>query len=191
MSTWEPTANKHFASGLRFFCRRFPCSQYLILVWAFFSYIYIFSPGFFSICFIWGLFYRFFLIVFLRMAFLLEWGHRRCQDFCLGGGTCPTPPCHSSVAHTFEAVAGSWGSVSAPAVMCGAPERKEIAKKYAPCWCFLLAIHSSSQLETFTIQWTHPLTISTLMQYRPLSRRLDRCDRVIQDEVGDSNGGNV
>ena len=26
---------------------------------------------------------------------------------------------------------------------------------------------------------------------RPLSRRLDRCDRVIQDEVGDSNGGNV
>ena len=40
--------------------------------------------------------------------------------------------------------------------------------------------------------------ISYLMQlnedkkgYRPLSRRLDRCDRVIQDEVGDSNGGNV
>ena len=27
--------------------------------------------------------------------------------------------------------------------------------------------------------------------YRPLSQRLDRCDRVIQDEVGDSNGGNV
>ena len=26
---------------------------------------------------------------------------------------------------------------------------------------------------------------------RPLSRRLDRCDRVIQDEYGDSNGGNV
>ena len=26
--------------------------------------------------------------------------------------------------------------------------------------------------------------------YRPLSRRLDRCDRVIQDESGDSNGGN-
>ena len=24
--------------------------------------------------------------------------------------------------------------------------------------------------------------------YRPLSRRLDRCDRVIQDEVGDSKG---
>ena len=29
------------------------------------------------------------------------------------------------------------------------------------------------------------------LSYRPLSRRLDRCDRVIQDEVGDSNGGNV
>ena len=27
--------------------------------------------------------------------------------------------------------------------------------------------------------------------YRPLSRRLDRCDRVIQDETGDSNGGNT
>ena len=27
--------------------------------------------------------------------------------------------------------------------------------------------------------------------HMPLSRRLDRCDRVIQDEVGDSNGGNV
>ena len=26
---------------------------------------------------------------------------------------------------------------------------------------------------------------------RPLSRRLDRCDRVIQDEIGDSNGGNM
>ena len=29
------------------------------------------------------------------------------------------------------------------------------------------------------------------IHYRPLSRRLDRCNRVIQDEVGDSNGGNV
>ena len=27
--------------------------------------------------------------------------------------------------------------------------------------------------------------------YRPLSLRLDRCDRAIQDESGDSNGGNV
>ena len=27
--------------------------------------------------------------------------------------------------------------------------------------------------------------------YRPLSRRLDRCDRVIQDEVGDSIRGIV
>ena len=31
----------------------------------------------------------------------------------------------------------------------------------------------------------------TVHYNRPLSRRLDRCDRVIQDEVGDSNGGNV
>ena len=27
--------------------------------------------------------------------------------------------------------------------------------------------------------------------HRPLSRRLDRCERVIQDESGDSNRGNV
>ena len=41
---------------------------------------------------------------------------------------------------------------------------------------------------------TEELAISELFfsrQYRPLSRRLDRCDRVIQDESGDSNGGNV
>ena len=28
-------------------------------------------------------------------------------------------------------------------------------------------------------------------QYRPLSRRLDRCDRVIHNESGDPNGGNM
>ena len=33
--------------------------------------------------------------------------HRRSQDFCLGGGTRPTPPSLASVVHTFEAVAGS------------------------------------------------------------------------------------
>ena len=27
--------------------------------------------------------------------------------------------------------------------------------------------------------------------YRPLSRRLDRCDRIIQKESGDPNGGNM
>ena len=53
------------------------------------------------------------------------------QDFCLGGGTRPTPPSLASVVHTFEAVAGSRGSVSAPAVsrvIDGAPERNK--KKY-------------------------------------------------------------
>ena len=30
-----------------------------------------------------------------------------------------------------------------------------------------------------------------IKHYRPLSRRLDRCDRVSQDESGESNGGNV
>ena len=59
--------------------------------------------------------------------------HRRSQDFSLAGATRPTPPSLASVLHTFEAVAGSWGSVSAPAVsrvMDGAPERNKIAKKY-------------------------------------------------------------
>ena len=44
------------------------------------------------------------------------------------GGTRPTPPSLASVVQTFEAVAGSWGSVSAPAastVMGGAPERNK------------------------------------------------------------------
>ena len=37
----------------------------------------------------------------------------------------------------------------------------------------------------------YPTSSSSTTINRPLSRRLDRCDRVIQDEVGDSNGGNV
>ena len=42
-------------------------------------------------------------------------------------------PIFASVVHTFEAVAGSWGFVSAPAVsrvMGGASERKKNSKKY-------------------------------------------------------------
>ena len=35
------------------------------------------------------------------------------------------------------------------------------------------------------------VAISIVGLHRPLSRRLDRCDRVIQDEVGDSIRGNV
>ena len=60
--------------------------------------------------------------------------HRRSQDFCGGGGGIqPTPPSLASVMHTFEAVAGSRGSVSAPTVsrvMGGAPERNKNSKKY-------------------------------------------------------------
>ena len=49
-----------------------------------------------------------------------------------GGATRPTPPSLALVVHTFEAVAGSRGSVSAPAVsrvMGGAPERNKNSKK--------------------------------------------------------------
>ena len=42
----------------------------------------------------------------------------------------------------------------------------------------------------------HPCTVNILfgpmtVHYRPLSRRLDRCDRVIQKESGDPNGGKM
>ena len=58
--------------------------------------------------------------------------HRRSQNLGLWvGGTLPTPPSLASVVHTFESVAGSRGSVSAPAVsrvMGGAPERNKNSK---------------------------------------------------------------
>ena len=38
---------------------------------------------------------------------------------------------------------------------------------------------------------THLLTVADIDLHRPLSRRLDRCDRVIHNESGDPNGGNM
>ena len=78
-----------------------------------------------------------------QSRFFLLWVHRRSQGFCLGGGTRPMPPgrCHptdatrpmppslASVVYTFEALAGSWGSVSAPTVsriMGGAQSEKKL-----------------------------------------------------------------
>ena len=56
--------------------------------------------------------------------------HRRSQDFFWGGSTRPTPPSLASVVHTFEAVAGSLGSVSAPGVsrVMGPQSEIKIAK---------------------------------------------------------------
>ena len=64
----------------------------------------------------------------------VEYTGVRTQVFFIwgGGGTRPSPPSLASVVHTFEAVAGSRGSVSAPAVnrvMGGAPERNKTSKK--------------------------------------------------------------
>ena len=59
---------------------------------------------------------------------VLSQPHRRNQGFCLGGG--PPGRCHPAL-HTFEALAGSWGSVSVPAVsriMGGAQSEKELQK---------------------------------------------------------------
>ena len=72
--------------------------------------------------------------------------------FVWGVGTRPTPPSLASVVHTFDAVAGSRGSVSAPAVsrvMGQAPERHKNIKKYGEitfgggfCKCCQPQIHS-------------------------------------------------
>ena len=43
----------------------------------------------------------------------------------IGGGTKPTPPSHASVSHTLEAVAGSWGAVSAPAESWVEPQSEQ------------------------------------------------------------------
>ena len=40
----------------------------------------------------------------------------------------------------------------------------------------------------FSLVFAFPVTI---LHHRPISRHRDRCDRVIQDESGDSNGGDV
>ena len=71
-------------------------------------------------------------LTFLLSRILSCFPHRRSQDFCLEGGTRPTPPSLASVVHTFEAVAGSWRSVSTPAVSRelyeSSPRAEQIAK---------------------------------------------------------------
>ena len=59
-------------------------------------------------------------------------GHPGVARIFVWGATRPTPPSLASVVHMFEAVAGSWESVSAPAVsrvMGGAPERNKNSKQ--------------------------------------------------------------
>ena len=53
-----------------------------------------------------------------------------------------------------------------------------------------MGIASNANYEQCLVTLKHWLSDAALL-YRPLSRRLDRCDRVIQDEVGDSIRGNV
>ena len=51
-----------------------------------------------------------------------------------------------------------------------------------------------SGLQELQNNCTHPHAIKMVLRdiyHRPLSRRLDRCDRVIQKESGDPNGGNI
>ena len=45
--------------------------------------------------------------------------------------------------------------------------------------------------EVSTKKTANALTAVHLQYHRPLSRRLDRCDRVIHNESGDPNGGNM
>ena len=73
-----------------------------------------------------------FIVCRMRYTFLTAATHPRSQDFCWGGGTRPTPPSFATLVYTFEAVASSWGSVSAPAVnrvMGGVPERNKNTQK--------------------------------------------------------------
>ena len=49
---------------------------------------------------------------------------------------------------------------------------------------------SNSVHRTSTASTASGNAVSSRQQHRPLSRRLDRCDRVIQNEGDDSIGGN-
>ena len=102
--------------------------------------------------------------------------HRRSQDFCLGRATRPTPPSLASVVHTFEAVAGSWGSVSAPAVSRvmggGAPERNKNSKKYRMKWhvgdVFLWMLSASNGMKHISPTGTFTYTNVGEMCFIPL-----------------------
>ena len=50
---------------------------------------------------------------------------------------------------------------------------------------------TSEQSDDVPLQSIWNIHVVTGTRYRPLSRRLDRCDRVIHNESGDPNGGNM
>ena len=61
------------------------------------------------------------------------------------------------------------------------------------CFCSVINIsvdHSLCRPILTTVLMYYTIFI-VAVPYRPLSRRLDRCDRVIQKESGDPNGGNM
>ena len=104
----------------------------------------------------------------------------------------PSELFHIVCLHFFFGLFPIWGlhikfSISRYPVMC-----------FFYLYSFLLDVFSykitppqfrSSHLSVST--HFHLPCLSSFDTYRPLSRRLDRCDRVIHNESGDPNGGNM
>ena len=92
----------------------------------------------------------------------------------------------ASVTHTRSCASSSLSSVRLKIVMVGGTRS---LSDY-----FLSALFhrplSPALLARFLSFFT-TATYCELVSYRPLSRRLDRCDRVIHNESGDPNGGNM
>ena len=58
-------------------------------------------------------------------------------------------------------------------------------------WCLTTSNSRASCHACANMDMTNDPIVLTIRPHRPLSRRLDRCDRVIQNESRDPFGGNV